>query len=269
MPLTTSSRATFLLAFGAAALGTGGAHADDKSECVEAYEQAQELRLQRQLGAAHDRLLVCSRAVCPKVALEDCRRWLGEVEATMPRVSVGPVQDVRGRDVARAVVRIDGKAFDGWDDGHEVPVDPGRHVVRVEATGKLPSESPIDVREGDRRRVSFVMHDAVAVSRGEELPTSSPRLTVPVAIAGGVGVVGLAGWAVLGLVGKADADSLRNNCYPHCDDASVARANRELLLADVSLGVAVVGVGLAAWFFLHAPAPSSMRASARGLRWSF
>jgi hypothetical protein len=264
-----SPRAIFLGALAAAALGTSGAHADDKAECVEAYEQAQELRLQRQLGAAHDRLLVCSRAVCPKAALDDCRRWLGEVEATMPRVSVGPIQDAEGKDVARAAVRIDGKAFDSWDDGHEVPVDPGRHVVRVEAAGKLPAESAIDVREGDRRRVTFVLHDVPTVAPSQEPPASSSRVTVPVAIAGGVGVAGLAGWAVLGLVGKADADSLRSSCYPHCEDADVARANRELLLADVSLGVAVVGVGLAAWFFFHGPARPSTATSVRGLQWSF
>jgi hypothetical protein len=245
-----------------------GALADEKSECIQAYEQAQELRLQHRLTAARGRLLVCSRAECPKAAVDDCMRWLGEVDASMPRVTVTVSEGPGGRVVTQPVVLIDGEPVTGWIDGHEIPLDPGPHTVRVEASGKVPAEQAIELHERDEPQLSFVLQDQPSIpGPTPSVPTRS-RITAPFLVSGGVSVAGLASFTAFGLMGRSDAQSLASTCYPHCDDASIAHANRELLVADVSLGVAVVAAGLAAWFFFHAPARFPV-ASADGLRWSF
>ena len=48
-------------------LGYGvGARAQDKEQCVQAYEDAQTLRAERKLIEAHARLITCTNASCPQ-----------------------------------------------------------------------------------------------------------------------------------------------------------------------------------------------------------
>jgi hypothetical protein len=56
---------------------------------------------------------------------------------------------------------------------------------------------------------------------------------------------------VLGLSGQSDVSNLRSTCAPNCQESQVDGARAQLIGADVSLGVGVVSLGVALWFFLH------------------
>jgi hypothetical protein len=66
----------------------------------------------------------------------------------------------------------------------------------------------------------------------------------------GLGVAALGSFTYFGLSGKGDYRSLRDSCSPACTDGQIGKVHDELLAADVSLGVAVVSLGVAAYLFL-------------------
>lgn len=123
-----------------------------------------------------------------------------------------------------------------------------------------------DQRERERR-------DAEQEARLRELEArqrAEDEAGLPVAplIAFGAGAAGLIGFAVFGgLVLSEDAD-LEEGCLirmPPCDEAATDRVATYALLADISLGVAIVGAGVGVALLLLAgdgdeePAPSAAR----------
>ncbi|WP_437841834.1 hypothetical protein [Sorangium sp. So ce1153] len=95
---------------------------------------------------------------------------------------------------------------------------------------------------------------------------AAPPAVPPLAwTAGGVGVVGLGVFAVVGALSlDAEAD-LRATCAPRCPGDDVRAIRVQHAVADVGLGVGVVALGAAAWLYLTRPAaatPPPARASA-------
>ena len=80
---------------------------------------------------------------------------------------------------------------------------------------------------------------------------SEPSI-VPVVVVGGIGVLALANFALFGLMGKSDVDKLQN-CKPNCAESDVDSARTKLIIADISLGVGVIGVGVAAFLYFTRP----------------
>jgi hypothetical protein len=70
---------------------------------------------------------------------------------------------------------------------------------------------------------------------------------------GGVGLAGFGGFAVFGLTGLSEKRDLADTCAPSgsCAAGDVSSARTRLIIADVSLGVGVVAVGIATYLFLR------------------
>lgn len=235
---------------------------EEKRACAEASERAQELRSVGKLLAARERLLVCARSSCPGVVRKDCSDWLSEVERVTPSL-VPTARDAAGHDVTSARVIVDGVTLTSGLDGRAIPVDPGRHTLRVEAASGT-AQSELLVREGERGRVvSMVLEGstpvpgpAAATAPVPTLPISSgheaPRRRGPPVVAyglGGLGIVALGSFAFFGLTGQGDVDHLRTTCAPGCAQDDVDAAKTKLMVADVSLAVGALALGTAAVLF--------------------
>jgi hypothetical protein len=74
---------------------------------------------------------------------------------------------------------------------------------------------------------------------------------------------GAVGFAAFGLVGSSQRSRLERDCSPRCTDAAVEALHRNLLIADVSLGVGLVALttGAVLWFTRPAVPVTPERAS--------
>jgi hypothetical protein len=234
------------------------ARADTAEECVAASDKSQLLRDQRKYVEARVQLLRCSAEKCPLVVRKDCARWFDEVEARLPGVVVS-VRDPDGHDVFDVNVYIDGKLVSQRLDGKALPVDPGPHVFRYEARGASPVEEQVLVREGEASRLLTVnlvrtkpqpTVEQPPPPRHEEersprrIPLSSIALT-------GVGLLGIGGFAFFASEAKSNRDDLRATCgtTQSCAQSDVDGVHRDLIIANVALGVGVIALASAAWIF--------------------
>src|ERR1700722_231833 len=127
----------------------------NKLQCIEAHEQAQVLRQAGHLRAARQKLLVCTRSVCPTVVQQECGGWLQQVDVALPTVVLS-VHDQRGSDVTAVRISVDGELLVERLDGRPVAIDPGPHTLRFEVAGEPPLERPWGLREGEKDRAIVV-----------------------------------------------------------------------------------------------------------------
>jgi hypothetical protein len=273
----TSLLSTLVLAL--AASSAGSARADDKAACVTASDQAQTLRDEGKYRAARASLSECARESCPTIVRRDCEKWLNEVDSAQPTLVLG-ARDPRGNDVAGTRVLMDGAPLVEHLDGRPVAVDPGEHVFRYEAPGAAPVEQRVVVRVNEKNRTltAILMQSqpspatvAAGSSSASPPPDASPPDAgvrwnpVPAATWVFIGVAGLAAgsFAFFGLSGENDIANMRASCAavaPNCTESQVDAARTKLNVADISLGVGVASLGLAAYFFFsrgHVPQPTS------------
>jgi hypothetical protein len=236
----------------AAALVTHGASADDlaaKQACVAIHEQAQRLRHDGHLVAAREQLAACSESSCPTLVRTDCAQWLVEVNESLPTIVLG-ARDAAGADVADVRVTCDGREIAERLDGRTVPVDPGEHVIHFERDASVPVDTRIVVREGERARPVVAQFQAVVT-----------RLTGPAPatyVVGGLAAVALGSFGFFGIRGLSREGDLSSTCSPHCTDAQVQGARTDFIVADVSLGAALVLGGAATWLFLSTRRPEAV-----------
>ncbi len=74
---------------------------------------------------------------------------------------------------------------------------------------------------------------------------------------GGVGVAALGAFGYFGLRASADSNRLHDICAPACDHASVQALKTKVLVADVALGVGVVGLAAATFIALRGRSPAA------------
>ncbi|WP_438021104.1 hypothetical protein WMF18_19420 [Sorangium sp. So ce315] len=308
-PARARARPTLALSLAAALAlsAAGAAHArPTKRACAAAYERAQGLRRDGRLLEAREALIACSQPACPPAAVADCGPWLAEVEQSLPSVVVA-AKDADGRERLDVRVLVDGRLLTATLDGKALPVDPGLRTFRFEpATGQAVEERVL-IREGEKNRaITATLGAPAAGAPAARRPLASPPLAAPAAaplaapaaaplatpaepsipplawVAGGVGVAGLAVFAVAGALSlDAEAD-LRATCAPRCAAGDVRAIRIQHAVADIGLGVGVVALGTAAWLYLtrppaarspqavaarppHPPAPRPPRAGAGAL----
>jgi hypothetical protein len=245
-----------------------------KAECAAAYESSQELRANGKLTKAAAALALCAEESCPAFVRSDCVQWLEEVQKDLPSVIIS-AKDPHGEDVTAVRVLVDGELLVKELDGKAVPLDPGSHKLRFELEGVAPIEQQIVVKAGQKDRaleVSFAAKGAdvpednpYAGTEKEKAPADVPAdeaesgkpgpLRPYAYVAGGVGVAGIVGFAVLGAMGKsAESDLEASNCKPNCAQSDVDAIKTKYVLADISLGVGIVGLGTGvALFFMSQP----------------
>ncbi len=210
---------------------------DDAASCSSAHLRAQKDRRDHHLLAARADLLVCARDQCPSLIRVDCSEWLGLVESETPSIVVD-ARHADGTPLTSAHVVVDAAAVPEALDGKAMEIDPGAHLLRVDAPGSEAVEQRIVVLEGVRAQ-----HFLVTLADTPDAPVKDSRrssATLPLVL-GAVGVVGIGfftGFGVAGLSTKSDLDA--QACAPRCDPQTVDRMRRDFAVADVSL---LVGLG--------------------------
>ncbi len=254
-------------------LGHGlAARAQDKEQCVQAYEEAQTLRVERKFIEAHSKLITCTNAVCPSVISKDCWRWLGEVEAATPALTIAAEME-GGGDLLDATITLDGNVLTSDQSGKAMPVNPGPHTLRAEAPGYAATEQTVVAREGERARVIKLVLKSLSPAAGatDAASTSAAinttvdgepqgrRVTWPVYALGGVAVASAGVGAYFGYVGTQDAKDMgksrsEGGCKPTCSDAQVDDARTKLIVANVLFGVAgAAAVGALVTYLVSKP----------------
>lgn len=252
------------------------AFAQEKEACVAASEDAQKLRKQKKLVAARKELLTCAQEACPAVVKKDCVSWLAEVEDSLPSVILS-AKDGSGNDVTDAHVLVDGAPLVDKLDGSAISIDPGPHTFRFEPASGEPVETKVVVLEAEKKRV-------ITVTLGEkpkpvveappppppkpvtpEAPSEAPSPGIPTAswVLGGVALVSFASFGYFGLSGRADRDHLLDTCAPYCSKDDEKPARNKLLVADISLGVGIVSLGVATVLAITAPSHEPKKSAVR------
>ena len=273
-----SRRAALFAASVVYCVTTSAARADDKQVCLNAFDSAQQLRIDGKLRLAREQLASCARTECPPLVRQDCGRWLNEVMGSLPSVVVG-ARDGRGRDLLAVRVSIDGAVVSEALDGKPILVDPGAHKFRFETPGSAAVDEHLLIRAGEKNRVltvDFAPRPVVSPTssrRVDPVPRASEAVVkttppIPAYVVGGVGVLALGAALFLDLNGHADASSLRATCAPNCTQSDVDGVQVKYIVAGISLGVGVVALGVATYLFLShsrdAPKASAAWSLARG-----
>jgi hypothetical protein len=263
----------------------GKAQADKtKVRCARAAELAQQLRLDAKLLEARDALRVCLRPACPEIVRSYCTRWFEEVETDLPSVVVR-VQDGSGNDLSDVTVTVDGVAENTWRGGLPITLDPGEHAFVFERRGSRRLEMHIRLSTGEKKRplaiilqselaaspeLAWATHEATAepIAMSEAAPSADAAPEAPpnlgrrragAWVLSGAAVAGLGSFTYFGVTGRSKLDELRRSCAGHCASEEVDAAWRRLIIADVSLGAAVLSTGLATWLFVTSRHKRSQR----------
>jgi len=234
----------------------------DKEQCVAASESAQKLRTQKKLRAARKELITCAQEACPAIVKKDCLTWVAEVEESLPTVVIS-AKDASGNELTDVRVSVDGEQLADKLDGTAIAVDPGMHTFRYETAGAAPVESKVLVHEAERNRTLTVTignkpapppspPSPVAPQPQPPVDTGERSSSIPTGawVFGAVSLVSFAGFAYFGLSGRADKQKLIEECAPYCNKDDEQPARTKFILADVSLGVGIVSLGVATVFLL-------------------
>ena len=253
------------LAFGVVGMAVASnapeARGDEKSSCVASYDRSQVLRRDHRFQRAREELKSCSRVACPALVRNDCITWLDQVQTAFPSIAIRAMKD--GGDVANVKVIEDNEIVATRLDGTSLEVEPGEHSFRFETEGAPPVLLTLVVREREKDRVVPVTFTSPHAASEDNALVTRP-VPAGVYVAGAIGVVGLASFAVLGGVGKNEQSSLEGSCSPNCAQSSIDKVRTDYIAADVGLGIgaaALVSAGV--WYLLRpkhtegTPAPSS------------
>jgi hypothetical protein len=168
--------------------------------------------------------------------------------------------------------------------GNPAPVDPATLVVTAKGADGSSARAEVTVAAGESQTVEL---NLVPPSNDEPLPppapppAEAPKVVVDTGgkgiprtwayVAGGVGVVGLATFAVFGSMASSKYNDLKDACPNgpcgpgHEDDISAGKTDQ--LIANVGLGVGIVGLGVGtALFLLSGKSSDAEASSAKNLR---
>jgi hypothetical protein len=170
----------------------------------------------------------------------------------------------------QAHVKIDGAEVDKSAIGAATPVDPGAHVVTLEAAGRKESRTSLTLAEGEKKEATLspgavdpsyvppaperahVAPDASARPPAAA-PASSTKRTVGFVL-GGIGIAGLAVAAVTGGLAVAKNGTIQSDCpNKRCSQEGLdAISGQNALFAAnyVGWGVGIAGVAAGAFLVL-------------------
>ena len=242
--------------------------APPKKQCIAAAEQGQQLRSEGHLQEARRTLAACTANSCPTIVRRDCGRWVEEIDAAQPSVTVRLEED--GVEVPDGKVFLDGDALPRGD-GRAAPLDPGAHKFLWSRDGGN-VEQEVTVREGERNRV-IVLRTGPGSARSaktEDVPVTPPKSNnsgSPLPwIIGGAGLALVGGGAVLWGIGLNDRSNLQSSCAAAhaCVMSDVEASHVKLEVGDVLFGVGLVAVATAVvLLILQDPAAPPPRAARR------
>jgi hypothetical protein len=262
------------LALLVAATAPHTARADDKTDCVEAYQESQRLRRAGDHVAARRSMRVCARIVCPAFIQNDCVEWEAAEERDIASVIVSAAAG--GHEVIDGRLFVDGELRASRLDGRAIELDPGERTFRVEREGRAPVEWRVVLIQGEKNRVLTMPPDEAAppprapeTAAPPRAADASPARPVPrltYALAGG-GVLALSVAAVLAVTGLERKHALLDGaekCAPFCEDATVDGLRTRFIVAGSLAAVGTVAVGAALVVFVTRPtSPPSTGAALR------
>jgi hypothetical protein len=243
-------------AIGCALLGRSewASAAPPKRNCIEAAESGQQLRSSGQLIEARKALAACTASGCPAIVRRDCGRWIEEVDAAQPSVTV-KLEDSAGVDTTDGRVLVDGAPMLRGADGRATPVDPGVHkFVWVREAGNVVQE--LVVREGEHNRVILLRVPSPASGTpdtSKPLPPPPPRARSPLPyVVGGLGIALAGTGGILWGIGLHDRSNLSTSCAAAhtCAQNDVDASRTKLIVGDVLMGVGVIAIVGALFLFL-------------------
>lgn len=217
------------------------ARADRQTQCIEDFERAQRTRKSGKLLQARGEFRACADPSCPSMLRKDCTDALAELGTAIPSVRV-KLEDEKGNELGGFSLEIDGARVEVG--AEPIELDPGRHSLVFSSAGKS-VEKTVTLRSGD-----VAVPVIAAFPAPEQAPEAPATATSsgPPALAyvlGGVALVGAAGFVGFGLAGRST-----ERCKGSCSEDEIDTLHRQYLLADVSLGVALISGGVAGWLFL-------------------
>ena len=222
---------------------------DAKKVCIGQHEAAQTFRRTGKLVEARDAAVVCAREECPAVVRADCADWIGGFGNNIPTLVIRAKLD--DRDLLDVNVLVDGKLVKSHLDGTPFELNPGAHTLRFEHANIEPIEQEILVLEGEKNRVVAVNFAKVAPALPQPVPKPAEReapstvetyrpIPVLTYVLGGVALAGAGGFAAFALSGQSEKKTLESSCRPICTDEELEPVRTRFMLADASLGIAVV-----------------------------
>lgn len=252
----------------ASLLGPREAHADDREQCISSAESAQALRDEGKYRRAREQMLVCARDVCPSAIKRDCVQWLQELDRDAPSVVVAAREG--DKDLADVKVYLDSALVADHLDGRPISVDLGEHTFRFEHAG-VTKEEKVLIGAGQKSRNISVNFGKAAAEKKDEAGAGhqEPGSIVPAVVVGSIGVIALGTAVVFGLQGKNDVDELQK-CKPRCNESDVDSARTKLIISDISTGVGIVALGVAAYMFITRPkGDADAKVGAKASQWRF
>jgi hypothetical protein len=241
---------------GAATIATvEPAHAGPK-ECIAAADEGQKLRDDGKLTAARDKFITCAAKACPGAVAKQCSQWLIEAEHDTPTVTFRAL-DEQGKETLAVRVLIDGVAVVQSIDARALSVDPGEHAVRFELASGHAVEDKVLVRPGEKNKMIELSFQPKAPPPSAAKPGPVAPPVAPPEEGGGFHIPTL-GWVGLGVgvaggvmtalfaisANNAESD-LRSTCAPGCNPSEKSSIDTKIVLANVGLGIGIVGLGVA------------------------
>lgn len=241
-----------------------------KGQCIDIHRQAQRAQNEDKLVEARDLAKECTALACPGLILNDCARWLNDMDQRIPSV----VFDVKldGKPSLNAEIFVDEKPATDWTRGEALKLNPGEHQFRFVLGNNAPIVQSLILAEGMRYRVvsaDFKTDSPTPASSAQ--PSTAPRapLTEPLTPSAptpksrptpaivypllGLGAAGLGGFAVFALLGKSKQNDLDNTCKPNCTDDDLSPMKTKYLIGDIALGVGAASLVAASFFYFGRP----------------
>lgn len=248
--------------------------ADDKAECLDAYEKAQRVRQENKLRESKKQLAVCARDACPASIRKDCGRWLDEVEQAMPSVILRAT-DANGGDLRDVSVTMDGETIASSITGTSISVDPGPHKFTFTPSGGSPVVVDAVIAEGEKRRTVAMQAPATTAARQPATrpldqdfgtkPASERPVPILTYVLGGVGIVSLGGFGFFALRGSSTRSDL-DSCKPFCAQDDIDSSKQNYLIGDVFLGVSIVALAGAVILYVTRPERPAQTTNVGALR---
>jgi hypothetical protein len=238
----------FLASF---ACSLAAAAAPGARECIAAHAEGQELQKKGSLLAARSRFLACAAEACPAMIRGECEGLAKETDAATPTVLPVAMTEAESEALG-ATVEIDGKHVSALGDGRALPLDPGTHQFLFKLADGRTQLVKATLHEGEKYR-------RVEARFGASPAPSAPRGIHPLTyVFGGLGVAAAGSFTYFALDGKA-SENRTDRCAPRCTEAvrgDLDDMRRSYLIADVSLAVSLVSLGLGTYFLLKGPPES-------------
>ena len=223
-----------------------------KSACLAQHESAQLFSQAGRLRDAREALHACARQSCPEFVRVDCMQWLEAINDRIPSV-VLVVRSPRGDEID-VRVSVDGEVLTGRLEGKALDLNPGEHQFRFEHPSYASVEQNLLVFEGEKnRRVLVTLRDQ---GQGHARPFVPPVVYGLAAIT----TLALSSSIYFGVSAIRERQSLTRSCAPFCSQADVDAVRTKLIVADASLGVALISGGAAVWAVLSRGSNSSEQA---------